>query len=157
MNILKAEAFSNSHGMVLDAFTFADPLRNLDLNPSELDRLQSVVRKAVLNQVDVPQLLKSRPKFVAPSKRERLAPRVSVDGKTSETATLIQIVAEDRPGLLYELASAISSADCSIEVVLIDTESHRAIDVFYVTENGAKLDAEKADELSARLLAVCAG
>ncbi|MGI8991912.1 MAG: HD domain-containing protein [Bryobacteraceae bacterium] len=155
VNILKAEAFSNSRGTVLDVFTFADPLRNLDLNPSELDRLRSVAGKAVLNRVDVPRLLKSRPKFVAPSKRDRLEPRVSVDGQTSETATLIQIVAEDRPGLLYDLASAISSAGCSIEVVLIDTESHKAIDVFYVTAEGRKLEARQADELGERLLAVC--
>ena len=40
MNILKAEAFSNLRRLVLDTFTFADPARNLDLNPTEVDRLQ---------------------------------------------------------------------------------------------------------------------
>ena len=34
-NILKAEAFSNAHGTVIDTFTFADPARNLELNPGE--------------------------------------------------------------------------------------------------------------------------
>ena len=33
MNILKAEAFANRRGTVLDTFSFADPLRTLELNP----------------------------------------------------------------------------------------------------------------------------
>jgi [protein-PII] uridylyltransferase len=45
---------------------------------------------------------------------------------------------------LYDLASALSEAGCNIELVMIDTEAHKAIDVFYVTRNGAKLS--EADE-----------
>src|SRR6202007_2870135 len=40
MNILRAEAFSNRRGLILDTFTFADLGRQLDLNPSEIERLQ---------------------------------------------------------------------------------------------------------------------
>jgi [protein-PII] uridylyltransferase len=50
------------------------------------------------------------------------------------------VVAEDRPGLLYDLASAISSTGADIDLALIGTEAHRAIDVFYVTAAGKKLD-----------------
>jgi [protein-PII] uridylyltransferase len=66
-------------------------------------------------------------------------------------------VAEDRPGLLYDIASTISSRDASIEVVLIDTESHKAIDVFYVTAGGAKLGIDKQRDLREALIAVLRG
>ena len=46
-------------------------------------------------------------------------------------------------GLLYNLATAISANGGNIEVVLIDTQAHKAIDVFYVTTDGGKLTAEK--------------
>jgi UTP:GlnB (protein PII) uridylyltransferase len=54
-----------------------------------------------------------------------------------------EIVAEDRPGLLYDLATAITANGGNIEVVLIDTQAHKAIDVFYVTADGGKLNEEK--------------
>jgi len=45
-----------------------------------------------------------------------------------------------------------SREGCNIEVVLIDTEAHKAIDVFYVTSEGAKLDAAHQERLRERLL-----
>ena len=62
-------------------------------------------------------------------------------------------MAEDRPGLLYDLASAISSIGANIEVVLVDTEAHKAIDVFYVTKNGAKLETAEREKLGEALRA----
>ena len=41
------------------------------------------------------------------------------------------------------------------EVVLIDTEAHKAIDVFYVTSGGGKLTAELQAKLGEDLRAVC--
>jgi len=41
-------------------------------------------------------------------------------------------------------------------VVLIDTQAHKAIDVFYVTADGAKLEEEKQVRLGEALTAVCA-
>ena len=66
-------------------------------------------------------------------------------------------MAQDRPGLLYDLASAISSQGCNIEVVLIDTEAHKAIDVFYVTAGGRKPESAQLEKLGGRLRRACGG
>ena len=58
---------------------------------------------------------------------------------------------------LSDLASAFSGAGCNIEVVLIDTEAHKALDVFYVTYQGAKLTESKCAELAEKLLGACQG
>jgi [protein-PII] uridylyltransferase len=155
LNILKAEAFANQKGDVLDTFSFADPMRTLELNPAEADRLKSMIRRAVLGKEDVRKLLRGRAKPVAPSKRAEVKPTVAFDGEASESATLVEIVAEDRPGLLYDLASTISSAGCSIDVVLIDTEAHKALDVFYITKDGEKLKPDLHDDLRRQILVVC--
>ena len=128
---------------MLDTFCFADPMRTLELNPAEMDRLKATLRRAVLGKEDVQRLLRGRAKPPAPSST-RTSNRLSLSTReASESATLVEIVAEDRPGLLYDLASTFSSAGCSIEVVLIDTEAHKALDVFYITKDGAKLDARE--------------
>ena len=68
---------------------------------------------------------------------------------------MIEVVAEDRPGLLYALTSAIASTGANIDVVLIDTRAHKAIDVFYVTSEGKKLEAAQQAELKEKLLKSC--
>ncbi|HEV2202816.1 MAG TPA: HD domain-containing protein [Bryobacteraceae bacterium] len=153
LDILKAEAFSNARGVILDTFVFSDPKRTLDLNPSEADRLQDMIRKVATGKTDVQRLLRSRPP--TESKRRGTPPSVSFDSEACETATLVEIVADDRPGLLYSLATALSTAACNIDVVLIDTKGSRAIDVFYVAHQGHKLSEEAQAKLKERLLAVC--
>lgn len=155
MNILKADAFSNRSGLVLDTFTFADPNRTLELNPSEVDRLRTAAEKVIAGKSDVRELLKNRPKPALPSRKARIQASVNFDSDASNTATLIEIVAEDRPGLLYDLASAISLNGVNIEVVLIDTQAHKAIDVFYVTAEGRKLTPEKQASLDESLRRAC--
>jgi [protein-PII] uridylyltransferase len=154
LNILKAEAFANRRGTVLDTFCFTDPNRTLELNPEEVDSLTGKLERVVLGKADVAQLLQNRPKPALPSKGAKLAPSLWFDSEASATATLIHLVAQDRPGLLYDTVSAMSSEGCNIEVVLIDTEAHKAIDVFYITWQGSKLDAERRERLQNRLLEV---
>jgi len=151
MDILKAEAFSNVKGVILDTFVFADPKRTLELNPPEMERLQETLERVALGKVDIDALLRSRP-LPPRLKRRTVRAGVHFDSEACETATLVEIIAEDRPRLLYDLAAAISSSGCNIDVVLIDTEGHKAIDVFYVASDGKKLTPEIQAVLEKKLL-----
>jgi len=152
MDILKAEAFANAQGLILDTFVFSDPKRTLDLNAQEMERLGHTLERAAQGKLNVEQLLKSRP--APPRHKRRIEPSVHFDSEACATATLVEIIAEDRPGLLYDLAATFSAADCNIDVVLIDTEGRKAIDVFYVASDGRKLTPELEAALEQKLLAV---
>lgn len=155
MNILKAEAFANQQGTILDTFVFADPSRSLELNPPEMDRLQVTLERVLLGKQQVRDLLKYRPKPVLPSKRSMIIPKVSFNNEASESATLVEMVAEDRPGLLYDIASALSNNGCNIELVLVSTEAHKAMDVFYISHGGRKLSETLMPPLRSALERAC--
>lgn len=153
LNIVKAEAFSNAQGQVVDTFAVEDAHRNLELNPEEVIRLRKTLVKVALGEKDAQTMLRSRPK---PSGwRASLNPRVRFDNRAATGATLIEIVAEDRPGLLFELATALSRSGCDIDVVLIDTEAHQALDVFYVRYSGGRLPEDLHAPLREQLLSIC--
>jgi [protein-PII] uridylyltransferase len=141
MNILKAEAASNSNGCILDLIRFTDPMRTLELNPDEVVTLERTVLAVVEGSLKVTELLKRRRGTPRPSSGARISPTFRFNNEASDECTLIDFVGEDRPGLLYDLTSAISAAGCNIELVLVDTEAHKAMDVFYVTQGTGKLDA----------------
>jgi [protein-PII] uridylyltransferase len=153
LDILKAEAFANSKGVILDTFVFADPKRALQLNPSEIERLTDLIRRVALGKTDAQRLMRNRPR--TESRKGAAAPQVRFDSEACETATLVEIVTEDRPGLLYSLAMAFSSNNCNIDVVLIDTQHQQAIDVFYVAYEGRKLTPDLRARLEEKLVAAC--
>lgn len=155
LSVEKAEAFANAEGIVLDMFTVNDPHRVLDSNPGEIRRLRRQARRILDGEVDPRQLLTARQERFSFRTRRHLAPSVSFDNETSDRATIFHVIAEDRRGLLFDVATQISEADCDIEIVLIETQGGKAIDVFYVVGAEGKLDDETAEQLQALLSRVC--
>lgn len=153
LDILKAEAFSNASGILLDTFVFGDPKRMLQQNPSEADRLSDLIQRIALGKTDAHRLMRGQ---TQPELKKRTLPsHVQFDSEACPAATLVEIETEDRPGLLYSLATVFSSNACNIDIVLVDTKGHRAIDVFYVAHDGRKLSPEMQARLKERLLAAC--
>jgi [protein-PII] uridylyltransferase len=140
MNILKAEASSNRSGCIMDLIRFDDPMHTLELNPDEIGRLEWTIECVLRDSIQVTDLLKQRRGAVRPSSGARILPSIRFNNEASDACTLIDFAGEDRPGLLYDLTSAIAASGCNIELVLVDTEAHKALDVFYVTKAGGKLD-----------------
>src|SRR5215470_6551499 len=149
MNIVRAQAFSNRHGTIFDLISFEDPDRYFEKNPSEVDQFAKVLGDVIRGTAQLNALLERKFKSVIFRQKKGLTVPTAIhfDDEFSKRCTIMEIVAQDAFGLLYRIASVIASHGCNIEVALITTEGHRALDVFYITREGNKLAAELEEEL----------
>jgi [protein-PII] uridylyltransferase len=153
MNIGKAGAFSNAGGTVVDTFSFTDRYRTLEMNLPAWERFKTTVHDVLSGKRDLKRMLRERLEMEKDQSEKIVGtPQIQFDNECSAHSTLVEIVAQDRPGLLHAISSVFSDQNCNIDIALIDTEGQTAIDVFYLTAAGGKLTSEHQDRLRESLL-----
>lgn len=150
-NIIKGDAFSNSKGIVLDLFQFSDE-RKAFKHKSEVERFKGLLTQVIRGEKDISELLRNKENSVLFQKRSLSIPTViHFDNDYSKKYTILEIVSQDRVGLLFKISRAISEHRCNIDVALISTEGNKAIDVFYLLKRGEKIDLETRSKLTESL------
>ncbi|MGH9616907.1 MAG: HD domain-containing protein, partial [Acidobacteriaceae bacterium] len=117
MDIIKADAFSNAEGTVIDHFRFLDRYETLALNPAETERFQKSLTEVAGGLVPVERLLAARAHSAhTRNNKTRVETRLSVDNTSSTHSTILQVIAQDTPGLLRRLSLVLAQQDCDISV-----------------------------------------
>ena len=144
LNILSAQIFTRTDGIVLDTFYVHDARTGNLAGVEQRDIFEDVLNKALTGEeVDFHALIGrqkiTRPVYQAYS-GERIGTRVGFDNESSDTRTVIEIETEDRIGLLYAISQQLSDLAVDISAAKISTERGAAIDSFYVRElDGSKV------------------
>jgi [protein-PII] uridylyltransferase len=124
-----------------------------------LPKLEQDLEQVITGRIAASELLKRVSLEPGPRSQPRKATEVVFNHHASAKYTVIEVLTEDRPGLLFSVAQAFHRLGVSIALAKISTEGDRASDVFYVTEfDGAKFDSEaRSRVVHERLLEVLDG
>jgi [protein-PII] uridylyltransferase len=82
-----------------------------------------------------------------PTHDRTLAPSVVVRPEASDQATVLEVRAADRPGVVHHVCAALAKLDIAVRSAHVDTLGPQAVDVFYLQEASAGvLSDERAAE-----------
>ena len=141
MDIHRGQAMTTPDGLVLDVFEFSDEEAFLKKNPAATNDICRMLEDVVAGSVDVAALLAGKLRSVLYRHRRgrHEPPVVHFDNEHSRKFTVLEILADDAPGLLYRISRVISGQGCDVELVLIATEGSRAVDVLHVIEERSQV------------------
>ncbi|MFE5713842.1 [protein-PII] uridylyltransferase [Streptomyces sp. NPDC056501] len=119
----------------------------------EAARLRADLVRALDGSLDIPARLAER-EAAYPRRRGLTAPppRVTVAAAHSRLATVIEVRAQDAPGLLHRIGRALEGAEVRVRSAHVSTLGANAVDTLYVTRpDGSLLPDEEAIDLARTL------
>ncbi len=134
-NIVDAQIFTTTDGLALDTICVS---RAFDQDEDEMrrgERVAKSIEKALRGELRLTDALEARQNAGAGREKTfHIAPEVTIDNNLSNQYTVLEVSGLDRPGLLYDLTSAISKLNLNIGSAHIVTFGEKAVDAFYVTD-----------------------
>ncbi|MDX3806996.1 MAG: [protein-PII] uridylyltransferase [Bosea sp. (in: a-proteobacteria)] len=133
-NIVDAQIFTTSDGLALDTISVS---RAFDRDDDELrraERIAAAIERALKGEIKIADLVAQRRAPPPRGQTFQLAPEVVIDNVLSTRHTVLEVSGLDRPGLLYDLTTAIGKLNLNIASAHIATFGEKAVDVFYVTD-----------------------
>ena len=131
LSIMDARIHTTSFGFALDTFVLLDHTNNPVADAPQLADLRRQLRGQLLD-----------PKPGRDHKSARLsralqhfpiATRVSFAPSPNRLSTVMEVVAQDRPGLLYQVALALQHCHLRLVTAKVATYGERAEDIFFIT------------------------
>lgn len=140
LNILSADLFTRSDDLVIDIFRVC----TTNFGPVKSDREMERVEKLLETQfgvgdqeVDFRALIgrERSPSAMQSSLEIEIPQRVFVSNSLSEQHTVLELQAQDRIGLLYDIFTALGNLEAEVVHARISTQAGAAIDRFYLVDS----------------------
>ncbi|MCB1077638.1 MAG: [protein-PII] uridylyltransferase [Verrucomicrobiae bacterium] len=142
LNILSADLFTRDDDLVLDIFRVC----TTNFGPVKSDREMERVEKLLETQfgvgdeeVDFQALIgrERSPSLFRNNLEIEIPQRVYVSNNLSEEQTVLELQAQDRIGLLYDIFTALGNLNAEVVHARISTQAGAAIDRFYLVDSNS--------------------
>ena len=158
-NIVGASIATTRDGFALDTFLLQREFEQEEDERRRAARIGETIEKLLKGETWLGALMAKKREVKGPIRAFAVQPEVLIDNASSDQFTVIEIAGLDRPGLLYEITSAISDLNLDITSAHITTFGERAVDVFYVTDltNKKIVNRDRQNMIRNRLSTVITG
>jgi [protein-PII] uridylyltransferase len=158
LNILSARITTRASGIALDMFRVSHLMGAgaMAMEEDRWDRVQRDLERVIKGEQDIAALVAAAHHVrTAKSKfTRRVQTQVTVDNRTSEQFTIVDVFTQDRVGLLFTITHTLFKLGFPIHLARISTNADQALDVFYISDsNDEKVtDLARMRELRETLL-----
>jgi [protein-PII] uridylyltransferase len=153
LNILEAQIHTWENGFALDTFWVEDVTKDIE---RRLQQFRKDLKEILSGNVPLKDFLSKRNE--SNGIKQKVIPRVSgevkINNQDSDFYTIVEVIGEDRLGILYEVTQALTDHGCDIHFARISTLGNRIVDVFYIQDEwGEKIvERQKIEHLEQTLL-----
>ncbi|GHH67817.1 hypothetical protein GCM10017673_15420 [Streptosporangium violaceochromogenes] len=106
--------------------------------PPDPAALEADLRLVLAGRLDIEQRLARRTRSLRPARVPVAPPRVTLVDDASNTATVVEVRAHDRPGLLWRIGRAFGDCGLDVRAARVETLGAEAVDVFYVVDRAGR-------------------
>ncbi len=154
----RASSVPKDPAEALDIFRVRDSLGHAVTDETRWRKIRQELEAVLSGKMNLTELVATRAKSdsVVAWKTPAVPTELKIDNGVSRDFTVVEVITEDRPGVLYAITRTLASESLDIHRSKIATEANRVIDVFYVRDkaNGDKVkDPARLDGLRTALLA----
>ncbi|MEV0582374.1 [protein-PII] uridylyltransferase [Nonomuraea sp. NPDC050310] len=107
-------------------------------SPPDPATLEADLRLVLAGRLDIEQRLARRTRAMRPARVPVAPPRVRLLDDASATATVVEVRAHDRPGLLWRIGRAFGDCGLDVKAAHVETLGAEAVDVFYVVDRAGR-------------------
>lgn len=157
VNILGSHVYTTKNGLALEVYRVGTPDGDEELRAQRWARFEASLARVLAGETRVAELIaRQQPRRGARRIVSHTPPSVAVRNDVSDFYTVIDVNADDRLGLLYDLTRTITAHALEIYVSKATTVLDQAADTFYVKTSDQKrlLDPDAVERLQRDLRAV---
>jgi [protein-PII] uridylyltransferase len=148
-SIVEAKIYTTRHGYALDSFQVMDPARATSHYRDLISYIEHELQARLRAHDELPPPSKGRPSRQV--KYVPMTPEVDIRPDEKGAYYYLNVVAGDRPGLLYRIARVLDNYNINLYTAKINTLGERAEDTFIVSGDALR-DTKKVVRLETELV-----